>query len=203
MLADECAVKAAVALVLMSPQIPLLFMGEEWGCTKPFNYFVSQEGELAEAIRKGRIEEFALAAIPGEEQTVIPDPCDIATYHSSIPEHPTGEEIESATWLEFYRELLAARHAHIIPVLAGARALNAFVLSNKAVKASWRMGDGAILTIFVNLDSEPVLIEADPTGARGKFLIETRADAGTSLREGTLQGFSAVVHLLAAEEHAC
>ncbi|MGI9027189.1 MAG: malto-oligosyltrehalose trehalohydrolase, partial [Burkholderiaceae bacterium] len=82
-LADPAALWAASALVLLSPQIPLLFMGEEWGATEPFLYFTSYpDEELAAAVRDGRRNEFANArgfSDPASRYR-IPDPNAPATF---------------------------------------------------------------------------------------------------------------------------
>src|SRR6185369_6045351 len=75
-LAPPEAARAVVALLLLAPQIPLLFMGEEWGSEQPFLFFSDFSGELADAIRKGRKEEFARypdLSHP-EKRDRIPDP---------------------------------------------------------------------------------------------------------------------------------
>ena len=72
--------KLAAGAVLLSPFIPLLFMGEEYGETAPFQYFVSHsDPALIEAVRQGRREEFAAFAWQGE----VPDPQDEATFRRS------------------------------------------------------------------------------------------------------------------------
>jgi malto-oligosyltrehalose trehalohydrolase len=53
------AVRAIAAIYLLAPQIPMLFMGEEWAAAQPFPFFCDFEAELGEAVRKGRREEFA------------------------------------------------------------------------------------------------------------------------------------------------
>ena len=71
-LADESAVAAALSVLLLAPMPPLMFMGEEWGCTQPFPFFCDFSGDLADAVRNGRRKEFADAyADPAME---VPDP---------------------------------------------------------------------------------------------------------------------------------
>lgn len=76
-LADPAALQLAQAIVLLAPSIPLLFMGEEQGATEPFLYFADWQGELRDAVRRGRQQEFAHfdryaeAAAGGH----LPDPC--------------------------------------------------------------------------------------------------------------------------------
>ena len=74
------ALKLAAGIVLLSPNIPLLFMGEEYGEETPFQYFVSHsDDKLIEAVRRGRREEFAGFSWEGE----LPDPQDEATFSRS------------------------------------------------------------------------------------------------------------------------
>ncbi|KGM30195.1 malto-oligosyltrehalose trehalohydrolase, partial [Inquilinus limosus] len=61
-LAEPAALEAMTAVLLLAPQIPLLFMGEEWGSRQPFPFFCDFEGELADTVRRGRREEFAAFA---------------------------------------------------------------------------------------------------------------------------------------------
>ncbi|MGA7998746.1 MAG: malto-oligosyltrehalose trehalohydrolase, partial [Bradyrhizobium sp.] len=73
-MADPRAIEATLAITLLAPMIPMLFMGEEWGSTRPFPFFCDFQGDLAEAVRKGRQKEFAGAyAKHGNE---VPDPLD-------------------------------------------------------------------------------------------------------------------------------
>ncbi|MGE0470387.1 MAG: malto-oligosyltrehalose trehalohydrolase [Nitrospira sp.] len=75
------ALKAIRALVLLSPNIPLLFMGEEYGETAPFQYFIEHgDADLIEAVRQGRQREFAHFGWNPED---IPDPQDSATFERS------------------------------------------------------------------------------------------------------------------------
>jgi len=75
------AMKVARALVLLSPNIPLLFMGEEYGERTPFQYFIEHgDPDLIEAVRQGRRREFAHFGWKAEE---IPDPQDRATFERS------------------------------------------------------------------------------------------------------------------------
>ena len=107
------ALKLAAGAVLLSPFIPLLFMGEEYGEEAPFAYFVSHsEPALIEAVRRGRREEFASFAWPGE----IPDPQDEATFLSAKLDHSLRREGWHRTLLEFYQELICLRKE--TPVMA-------------------------------------------------------------------------------------
>ncbi|HZW13438.1 MAG TPA: malto-oligosyltrehalose trehalohydrolase [Noviherbaspirillum sp.] len=175
------ALRAAAALLLLSPQIPLLFMGEEIGATQPFLYFTSHlTQELADAVRKGRREEFARFSAFNDpaQRALIPDPNAEQTFLDSIPK-PDSEL--APLWREWVRNLLSIRHTHIVPRLDGARSLSAEVLGKAAVKARWHMGDGKVLMTSINLGDQPVKIPynrlADGQGGAILFATEGVEDA--------------------------
>jgi maltooligosyltrehalose trehalohydrolase len=105
-LASFEAVKLAAAAVLLSPFVPLLFMGEEYAEEAPFLYFVSHNDEaLIEAVRKGRAAEFGGVGWAGE----APDPQDPATFERSRLRRELMERPAHSTMLRYYRELLRLR----------------------------------------------------------------------------------------------
>lgn len=105
--AGQLAVKAA--LVLASPYTTLLFMGEEWGASTPFQYFSSHpEPELARATAEGRKREFAEH---GWDAAEIPDPQDPATFERSKLDWSEVGRGEHARLLSLYRELIALRRS--------------------------------------------------------------------------------------------
>ncbi|OGP94073.1 MAG: malto-oligosyltrehalose trehalohydrolase [Deltaproteobacteria bacterium RBG_16_47_11] len=100
------ALKLAAGIVLLSPNIPLLFMGEEYGEEAPFLYFVSHsDPELIEAVRKGRREEFAAFQWDGE----IPEPQDEATFSRSKIHLDLRHDEKHEILLEFYKTLIRLR----------------------------------------------------------------------------------------------
>jgi malto-oligosyltrehalose trehalohydrolase len=155
------ALAAATALLLLCPQIPLIFMGEETASTAPFQFFTDHHGELAEAVREGRRREFASFAAfsdPGRRAD-IPDPNAAATFERSRPQPGVDQQARDL----LYRKLLSLRREHLIPRLAGARAIGAQAIGPAAVLARWRLGDGAIWSLAVNLAAEPCAL-ARPEG---------------------------------------
>ena len=154
-LAHPEALRAAIALLLFTPQIPMIFMGEEFGETRPFLYFTDHHDELGKLVTEGRRKEFArfTAFSDPESRSKIPDPNAKTTFETSIP------QITENTWTEFIMHCLELRHRHIIPRLAGCTSIAATALSPHAVRAAWRMNDGAILTIATNFDVSPAPIE--------------------------------------------
>src|SRR5207302_1249780 len=108
-LAPEPLVHAAAAIVLLSPQIPLLFMGEEWGSLRPFLFFCDFAPPLDEAVRQGRRREFAHFPEFADEaaQERIPDPTAEATFARSRLDWSERNGEPHARWLDRYRRLLA------------------------------------------------------------------------------------------------
>jgi maltooligosyltrehalose trehalohydrolase len=99
--------KLAAAVVLLSPFIPLLFMGEEYGETAPFPYFVSHsDPDLIEVVRRGRREEFAYCQWPDEP----PDPQEEATRQSASLDHSLRDQGQHRILYELYKELIKLRN---------------------------------------------------------------------------------------------
>lgn len=107
------ALKLAAGIILLSPFIPLLFMGEEYGETAAFLYFTSHsEPDLAEAVRRGRQKEFAAFQLQGKPS----DPQDTATFLASKLNWQLRSESQHIIIVEFYRELIRRRRE--VPALA-------------------------------------------------------------------------------------
>jgi maltooligosyltrehalose trehalohydrolase len=103
------ALKLAAGITLLSPFVPMLFMGEEYGETAPFQYFTSHgDAELVEAVRRGRREEFSAF---GWENSV-PDPQDEQTFSRSKLDHSLKEKEPHRTLLRFYQQLIRIRQEH-------------------------------------------------------------------------------------------
>lgn len=160
---DAQALRAAVALQLLSPEIPLIFMGEEYGSLTPFLYFTSfAQPELAQAVFDGRRDEFSghdTAVSAAADESSIPDPNDIHTYNASLPRKDSDTKV-AKSWHDYYRNLLAIRNQFIVPRLQGARSIGTRLLAERAVMAQWRLGDSSILTIYTNLSAHSV--QCDP-----------------------------------------
>lgn len=99
---------AAIALILLGPGTPMLFQGEEWAASTPFAYFTDHEEELGRLVSAGRVEEFA--AMGWDEQ--VPDPQAASTHEASILQWAERELPAHARMLDWYRTLIALRHAH-------------------------------------------------------------------------------------------
>jgi maltooligosyltrehalose trehalohydrolase len=158
---EEAALHASIAIVLLSPQIPLLFMGEEWASTRPFAFFCDFEPGLRDAVREGRRQEFAHFPEFRDEvaRERIPDPTASSTFELSRLDWSESRQDPGASWLARYRRLLEIRAREIMPRLAGMPpcAGNYQVLAPKAVRVEWRLGDGAHLGLLANFGDSPVV----------------------------------------------
>jgi maltooligosyltrehalose trehalohydrolase len=157
-LADPEALRAAAALLLLTPQIPMIFAGEEWGSKTPFLFFTDHNKDLGKLVTEGRRKEFAHFAAFSNPATreKIPDPNAPETFHASValpPKTPTAEE---QSWLDLYSACLNLRAAQIVPFMSGCNALGAQALSPAAIRAAWRLNNGAILTLASNFGAAPV-----------------------------------------------
>lgn len=189
-LAEPQALEAAVALQLLAPQIPLIFMGEEVASETPFLFFTDHNEELAKAVRDGRRREFASFAQFSDPKLLaqLPDPNAIETFARSKPRPHLGN---AASRRRLYAELLAIRHTEIMPRLSGARALDATQLGRAAVIAQWRMGDRSRLTIGCNLG--PSAVQMSPQA--GRLLFATSPAAAEEILVGHLSGYSTIAVL--------
>ncbi|GGH38932.1 malto-oligosyltrehalose trehalohydrolase [Microbacterium album] len=155
---DEDLLAVAALLALASPFTPMLFMGEEWGASTPWQFFTAHpEPELGEATAKGRIAEFERM---GWDPDVVPDPQDPETFHRSkldwAEPYPQAEDESRHTrLLSVHRELIALRRRE--PDLSDPRF--------DRLSAQWsedpkwiRLRRGA-LEIVVNLADVPLAIE--------------------------------------------
>ena len=104
---DAAALRAATALVLLAPQPPLLFMGEEWAAPEPFPWFCDFEPPLAAQVRAQRARE-----APGS-----PDPGAVTTWAAARLDWSLLRQDPHARWLTHYRRLLAVRRRDIVPLL--------------------------------------------------------------------------------------
>ncbi|MBD8697692.1 malto-oligosyltrehalose trehalohydrolase [Stenotrophomonas sp. CFBP 13718] len=139
------AVASAVqALTLLTPMVPLVFMGEPWHARQPFQFFTDFAPPLDEAVREGRRREFAgFAAFSSQsERDRIPDPNAIATFERSRVALPPADDALAAAHIEDFAALLAVRRRYLQPALAHARSLGARVLGPQAVQAGWQLPEG-------------------------------------------------------------
>ncbi len=178
-IAPREAVRAVAACYLLLPEIPMLFMGEEWGTKRPFPFFCDFPGELGQLVRKGRREEFkALPEFQDPDQRErIPDPGHDQTFLSAKLAWEELDRPEYSEWLEWYKHVLQVRREQILPLLdqIGAHAGQFKVLGEGAVLVSWKIAGGRQLVLQANLSTNE--ISAAPNH-----------DAQTVWQEGRVEG---------------
>jgi maltooligosyltrehalose trehalohydrolase/glycogen operon protein len=157
-LVEPEVMEAALALLLLAPFVPMLFMGEEWASRTPFLFFTDfPDEDLREAVREGRRKEFeAFSGFHGEE---LPDPNEYTTFTASIPVRDNGAGEGRRTLV---RELIALRQKHIAAHIDEARSLAADAVGDRAFVAAWSLG-GSSLTLFVNFGDADITIARTPS----------------------------------------
>ncbi|HTW86071.1 MAG TPA: malto-oligosyltrehalose trehalohydrolase [Candidatus Sulfotelmatobacter sp.] len=155
-LAPIPAVRAAGAIVLLAPAVPLLFMGEEWAASTPFLFFSDFGPELGAAVTEGRRREFAAwpAFADPQVRERIPDPQDPATMRASVLRWDERSELVHAAALAHHRELLDLRARAIVPRLAlgAAHGEHHEALDERTVRVRWRFADGTPLELTARID---------------------------------------------------
>jgi malto-oligosyltrehalose trehalohydrolase len=202
-LASEPAIEALSAILLLAPHTPLLFMGEEWGETRPFCYFTEFHGELGRAVREGRRNEFArwsMFANPANREK-IPDPNAPGTFESSRPDWQCLTEARHHATVEYTKRLLDLRRRLIAPSLVGLKGGSGQVIAQDgaAFVVAWRLGDTSRLTLAANLSDQPRRLPDEGRGhlaaiPASSLIHETPAAAG-SLKDGPLPPWSAIFFL--------
>ncbi|ORM62788.1 malto-oligosyltrehalose trehalohydrolase [Pantoea rodasii] len=155
-LAGADSTKVLLAMLLLSPHIPLLFMGEEFGETNPFLFFTDFHGDLAKAVREGRAREFTGHA--GHDDSV-PDPNAEETFSRSKLDWSKPDSEEGKNWLALTQQLLQLRQRYIVPLLATAGRHNGQVLKTGKgfIAVSWHFPQGELsLALNINKQAQPL-----------------------------------------------
>ncbi len=152
--------KIFIALILLAPAPPLLFMGEEFGAVTPFYFFCDFKPGLAESVTSGRRAEFAGFAqfSSPENRERIPDPNARQTFLQSKLDWQSALKRQHADFFKFYQTLLSIRKEQIIPRLSGTKKgeTGYQILSPKALQAWWTMADQSRLIVIFNMQSTSI-----------------------------------------------
>jgi maltooligosyltrehalose trehalohydrolase len=165
-LSEPARERAALAALLLSPQIPMFFMGEEWAAATPFQFFCDFGPELAQAVTRGRREEFgrfAAFADPAVRER-IPDPNAPTTFLASKLHWAEAEIPPHRERLALVRELLAVRRQQIVAPLGGARAGGRFEIANGVLCVAWRLAAGITLHHALNFADSGATLSKPPPG---------------------------------------
>jgi maltooligosyltrehalose trehalohydrolase len=176
--------RALTALLLLSPQIPMLFQGQEFAASAPFLYFADHKGELGKQVRAGRrkfLEQFPSIAAPEASKTLA-DPCDAKTFARcklSFEERNTHRET-----YRMHEELLRLRRDE--PAIRSPVRFDGATLSERAFVLRYFSADGRDRLLVVNLGNdlwlepapEPLLAPIEGHGWRIQWSSESPAYGG-------------------------
>ena len=198
-LAAPQALRAAIALLLLAPSPPILFMGQELMAASPFLFFCDFGEELARSVTEGRRREFARFerfADP-EARESIPDPNDPETFRRSKLDWGALTREPHAGWHRLHRELLALRRREIAPRLPGMEGgrTSFELIGQRGIRVYWHLGDGAVLTLTANLGDDEALIKGPAYEAPGGLLYLEPAEGAPAIAEGRLPPWSVAWHL--------
>ncbi|ACI58577.1 malto-oligosyltrehalose trehalohydrolase (plasmid) [Rhizobium leguminosarum bv. trifolii WSM2304] len=150
------AVQAVISIYLLAPEIPMLFMGEEWGAAEPFPFFCDFDEGLNEKVRKGRREE--LSRLPGFDADDLLDPTAPSTFAAAKLD---WSKRASSEIVDFYKMLLDLRHRKIVPLLKGVTSGNAVYRSTgNAIAVDWSLAEGRHLHLRANLGDEAAALDS-------------------------------------------
>ncbi len=169
MLASPEKRRALPAMLLLSPQIPMLFMGEEWGTRHPFPFFCDFQRDLADAVREGRRREFAAFpefADPAKRER-IPDPNDPETFKSAVLKWDEPAKPKYSEWLKLHRQLLTLRRERILPLMPMIKPGKAFwkVTETTVLVVDWPLHDDRVLVLAANLGPKTLPIQPETLAA--------------------------------------
>ena len=202
LLAGDEALKAAVAVLLLAPSPPLLFMGEEWQTTRHFCLFCDLGPDLAPKVKEGRQREFAGFPEFSLLRDRIPDPCAETTFTSCRLDWSALDKVEHRGWFAYYSRLLELRKRWIIPRLPsiGGNKSTYNVLLERLLTARWQVGPGETLVLAANLSPNSLAVGADFTevSPEAGVIFQTAADTLRCFREGIALPWS-VAWLVEAE----
>lgn len=154
---SAAAVHAYIAIYLLSPQIPMIFMGEEFGATTAFPFFSDVPDDMRESVIEGRMRDMR-----GNSEDIDPtkpdveetyDPTSEATFMRAKIDWVEAEENHGQQMLRIYRTLIDLRQREIVPRLKAMAGFSAHGkrMGRSSMFTTWIMGDGAVLRAYINL----------------------------------------------------
>ncbi len=197
-LAEEEAVRAIVGIILLSPTIPMLFMGEEWGSRSNFCWFADFNTDLAESVREGRLREFGKFEQFQDEalKSKIPDPCSEKTFIESRLNWGDLETPEHQKWFGFYKLLLELRKRSIMPIIGDIETGKASwkILEEGLLKVVWPLKSGGALRLIANLNDQgnPAPLFTESEFKEENILFQTPANASREINMGSALPWSVI-----------
>lgn len=192
-LTDPQSLDLLTAVLILNPQIPLFFMGEEFGETRPFLFFTDFHGYLAKAVAQGRRREFkAFSQFAGDAAGRIPDPNALSTFENSRLDWEKMKSEAGNRRQHLFRRLLAIRRERIAPHLAGMRTMRgkAVRAGERAFTVAWQMAD-ARLSLAANFGGEDAEMAARLDGFAAIY--ESGAMVADAVEDGRIPARSVAV----------
>jgi len=152
------ALKAAACIYLLSPTIPMIFMGEEFGCEQPFHFFCNFEETLAKSVKQGRMKEFSKFSdsLNTNILTKIPDATSEEMFMESKIDWDKPATDQNLETFDFYRKMLEIRKKQIIPLIP--KLLHSYthfeIISDNLFFVKWKSKNGQILKLLANLSDK-------------------------------------------------
>lgn len=161
------ALKLAAGALMLSPNVPMLFMGEEYGEDAPFLYFVSHtDADLVEAVRQGRKREFSDFHMEGE----FIDPFSVDTFHKSQLNWEKRQEGNHKALLELYRHLIHLRRTNPALKALDKQNLEAYAIEEDKLVILRHESQGSQLFCLMSFNQKEVTFKAAPGGIWQKIL---------------------------------
>jgi maltooligosyltrehalose trehalohydrolase len=163
----------AAATLLLSPYVPLLFMGEEYAESAPFPFFVSHgDTELVESVRRGRLEEFAAFARQGSP----PDPQSESTFLSAKVDQEQRHRGDNRAIFDFYRELIRLRKEYAPHSRPSRENMQVVALEGEQVLAVNRSVDNVQILCLFNYSDQTRVISPSLVGGSMIVLLDSTGD---------------------------
>lgn len=164
----------AAATVLLSPYVPLLFMGEEYAESAPFPYFISHgDADLAEAIRRGRLEKFAASG----NQGAPPDPQSEATFLSAKLNHEQRQQGDQRAVFNFYRQLIRLRKECAPLARLSRENMEVVACEEEQVLAVIRMFDGGQLLCLFNYSDQDRVVRPPLASGTMRLILDSTGNS--------------------------
>lgn len=195
------ALRAGTAVLLLSPSLPLLFMGQEWACSQPFTYFVDFPDDLGDQVNLGRLQDVIKTSEFNsvEELPKVPLPNAVETFQASKLAWAESGREPHQHWLDYHKELLRIRWNHITPRIKGLVVGQAHyqLLNDRALVVQWRLNDASTLTLVANMGKEPARVNYS---CGGDVLFASDSEVDKYLRIGDLGPWAVIFYLQAAKK---
>lgn len=185
---DRQIYRALTEVLFLSPQIPMLFMGDEHLSLRPFNFFADYKGEIAEAVRSNRPKEAQnFGGLPdGVTEHDIPDPNDIRTFRGSKIDWSDASSQGAIAWADYLGHLIRIRRERIIPLLSSAGGYSGSIVEapDSCLFVDWRLGEH-VLKLRANLSASVVSLPPDV----GDLLFSADAQSNGTLQPSVVRVF--------------